>query len=69
MEVYVVRKRRELETVWEVQHRGATDHNHPPSSYPASHPVIRRASRTDSVRLAIKTDSETDTSAIARLLV
>jgi hypothetical protein len=72
--VFVVRKQLGAgDTVWEPQHRGrATSHNHPPSTSVASYPILRRLSRSASVRGAIKVDGETRTTAsqiIARLLV
>ncbi|KAJ8525696.1 hypothetical protein ON010_g15417 [Phytophthora cinnamomi] len=65
MEVYLIRKKDGVgNEIWELQHRGrALLHNHLPSSHAGSHPIHRRASRTEAVQLAIAVDSETGTSA------
>ncbi|KAE8996750.1 hypothetical protein PR001_g19771 [Phytophthora rubi] len=74
MEVYLVRTTGNHGDIgWLLQHRGrAGQHNHPPSSHAASHPMHRRASHTEAARLAVAVDGETGATArqtIARLLV
>jgi hypothetical protein len=45
---------------WHVQHRGlAREHNHPPSTGPSMHPILRRESRTEAARGIIAADIQT----------
>ncbi|GMF28673.1 unnamed protein product [Phytophthora lilii] len=61
MRVNVVRIGSGSDERWQVQHRGiAHEHNHPPSTSPSDHPILRRESRTQAFREIVAADAQAE---------